>query len=580
MIHMLSAPFLLVLTGDAIMDSRQVERQLKNPPRQLTTKDFRRLVEPDGAVKPDYVCIRTAGGMRKDATLSPDGVIRARFKISDDSVDRMSDRIMVEGWELENWKANPVVQYGHASWEVPIGKGMFIGAEGSDLVSEVEFTPKDMYPFGFMVGEMVLHKFMNATSVGFNPTKWTWVDEEGRNFGIDFLEQELLEWSVVNVPANPHALQLDFLRDDVDVFARAKAEAEIDITPAMAWAEKALDSKQCVQSLSEVGRANMEALWKMADSKHMVYVLPIDNPVQTSDFVGSRVKMLDWFIGPVLPKAAAKSSTPAEPITPKVKSLPRVVGYDEAHKGGCPVRTKETPWDFEAAGPTKAQATIWFNTDGSVVVQVDGVDDDPEDKDADVTSNPLSLALVHHDAEGCLNWKALTHAMKTLLGGNGFQSDLTSKADHQMMIMWEHLARHYREDFDTEAPRKEWVGMAILRTMNAQFRFDDDSGTVVQMTEAEQRALVTDAAYERMASAMRTLVRAHGVDAQHAEDILVEVSSQLNSITEPGVTHDGGGAENGLNPFEVMRDQVLEAAPIAIAEIVEEAVRAKTGQLP
>jgi phage head maturation protease len=48
--------------------------------------------------------------------------------------------------------------------------------------------------------------FLSATSVGFIPLKYNFVDDPQRRFGIDFLEQELLEFSIVTVPANAEAL--------------------------------------------------------------------------------------------------------------------------------------------------------------------------------------------------------------------------------------------------------------------------------------------------------------------------------------------------------------------------------------
>jgi hypothetical protein len=67
--------------------------------------------------------------------------------------------------------------------------------------------------------------FLSAVSVGFAPIKYAFSEEQGRSFGIDFLQQELLEFSVCPVPANPEAL----------IEARS---AGIDIEPIREWAEK------------------------------------------------------------------------------------------------------------------------------------------------------------------------------------------------------------------------------------------------------------------------------------------------------------------------------------------------------
>ena len=67
--------------------------------------------------------------------------------------------------------------------------------------------------------------FLSGVSVGFQPKRMAY-NEERR--GVDFLEQELLEFSVVPVPANAVCL----------VEARA---AGVDVEPLRAWAAKILD---------------------------------------------------------------------------------------------------------------------------------------------------------------------------------------------------------------------------------------------------------------------------------------------------------------------------------------------------
>jgi hypothetical protein len=81
-------------------------------------------------------------------------------------------------------------------------------------------------------GILQLYKggFLSATSVGFNPLKYAFTDDPKRRYGIDFLEQELLEFSCVTVPANAEAL----------IEGRA---AGIDVTPMLDWCEQQM--KRC-----------------------------------------------------------------------------------------------------------------------------------------------------------------------------------------------------------------------------------------------------------------------------------------------------------------------------------------------
>lgn len=130
-----------------------------------------------------------------------------RFTISTDSVDRDGDTIAVDGWELDNFLKNPVVLFGHNYRDLPVARALDVWVEGKKLKSDAEFTDAETYAFGDTVYRMFLGKYMRAVSVGFSPTKWMWVEEDDRPFGIDFIQQELLEYSAVPVPANPEALE-------------------------------------------------------------------------------------------------------------------------------------------------------------------------------------------------------------------------------------------------------------------------------------------------------------------------------------------------------------------------------------
>jgi HK97 family phage prohead protease len=148
------------------------------------------------------------------------------YVMSTSNVDRPGDTIAQEGWQLEGFRKNPVLLFGHDYSQPPVGRVSSVSVEGGKLMGRsIEFTPKELYPFGAMVGEMVRGGWMNACSVGFAPTKYAYNEKRG---GLDFLEQELLELSVVPVPANSEAL------------VGAKS-AGVDLSPLVELAEKRLD---------------------------------------------------------------------------------------------------------------------------------------------------------------------------------------------------------------------------------------------------------------------------------------------------------------------------------------------------
>jgi HK97 family phage prohead protease len=163
-----------------------------------------------------------------DTEIKADGDARTlTFTISTQSVDRMGDTIKVDGWKLEQYRKNPVVLWAHDASILPVAKSNQVWVEESKLKSIAEFTPVGMLKFNDVVFDMYKGGFLSATSVGFAPVKYAFTDDPKRGYGIDFLEQELLEFSAVPVPANSEAL------------IEGKS-AGIDIGPMLDWCEKAI----------------------------------------------------------------------------------------------------------------------------------------------------------------------------------------------------------------------------------------------------------------------------------------------------------------------------------------------------
>ncbi len=142
-----------------------------------------------------------------DASPVPiEGTRRVRFCFSDGSVDRMGDTIDPAGWDLTAFKRNPVALFGHDSGAPPIGRACNVQVEGARLMGDIEFADANTYAFADTIYKLAKGGYINTVSVGFMPTKYELSKDPDRPWGIDFLEQELLEISVVPVPANANAL--------------------------------------------------------------------------------------------------------------------------------------------------------------------------------------------------------------------------------------------------------------------------------------------------------------------------------------------------------------------------------------
>lgn len=136
--------------------------------------------------------------------VNPDtGMQLFTFIASTEAVDREGDILFADGWETENYLANPVILWGHNYSSKPIGRAVALEVKNNKLYVTVDFTPASINPEGYQIYLMVQAGYVSAVSVGFQPKKWVWNEEHN---GYDFQSNELLEVSVVPVPANQEAL--------------------------------------------------------------------------------------------------------------------------------------------------------------------------------------------------------------------------------------------------------------------------------------------------------------------------------------------------------------------------------------
>lgn len=127
--------------------------------------------------------------------------------ITTEDEDRMGDIVRADGMDASAFDKNPVVLFGHDYGSLPIGKSLWRkpatrnGVKG--IIAKTQFAPT---PAGEQAFVLWKEGFLNATSIGFLPKadKMT-LREKG---GYDIGGWDLLEYSIVPVPANPQALRL------------------------------------------------------------------------------------------------------------------------------------------------------------------------------------------------------------------------------------------------------------------------------------------------------------------------------------------------------------------------------------
>ena len=123
---------------------------------------------------------------------------------STEDEDRDKDIIRQDGWDLKNFKKNPMIPWSHNYWGIPIAKSLRTWVADKKLLFKPQFDEGD--DDSIKIFNKYRKGFLKAFSVGFKGIKYDYRDEDDRWWGgIEFLEQELLEISAVTIPANPNA---------------------------------------------------------------------------------------------------------------------------------------------------------------------------------------------------------------------------------------------------------------------------------------------------------------------------------------------------------------------------------------
>ena len=130
-----------------------------------------------------------------------------RMVASTPGLDRDNDRVLPMGAKLDNFLKNPVLMYGHNyrdPWAL-IGKvaDLMVEPTGLTFAPALRDPANDADPMN-VIKALWDQGWLRACSIGFNVVKW--MDNEMG--GKDFVEWELLEISLVPIPANQNALRL------------------------------------------------------------------------------------------------------------------------------------------------------------------------------------------------------------------------------------------------------------------------------------------------------------------------------------------------------------------------------------
>jgi glycosidase len=130
------------------------------------------------------------------------------WTLSTFDLDRMGERIDPLGWEYRMYSNNPIIEWAHLFYIPAIGKMEGLAKDTERFQGRVFFNDKEYDPFGWAIGQRVIHNVIRAGSVAFRALEIEIPSREDSQDGtrLIFRKQELLEFSICNVPANPYAL--------------------------------------------------------------------------------------------------------------------------------------------------------------------------------------------------------------------------------------------------------------------------------------------------------------------------------------------------------------------------------------
>jgi len=139
-----------------------------------------------------------------------------RFIGSDESIDRDGDTISIDGWDVGNYMKNPVVLFGHDPNSLPVATTISLTADKRtrQLLFDIKFptieelatnpkTPSEHALKVDAIYNMAKAGILNTVSVGFRG-----IDYDQTATGRAYKRQELMEISIVPIPANPNAVAI------------------------------------------------------------------------------------------------------------------------------------------------------------------------------------------------------------------------------------------------------------------------------------------------------------------------------------------------------------------------------------
>jgi HK97 family phage prohead protease len=125
------------------------------------------------------------------------GILEAIVTTSD--VDRYNENIITSGIDTTNYiEKNPVVLYGHDYYSFPVGKTLKLTQMKNKIKAQFQLAIEE-YDFAATLYKLIKGGYINAVSIGGRVLEWS---EDYKSI----IRMEMVEFSVVAIPANPEAM--------------------------------------------------------------------------------------------------------------------------------------------------------------------------------------------------------------------------------------------------------------------------------------------------------------------------------------------------------------------------------------
>lgn len=140
------------------------------------------------------------------------------FILSDETADSVGDIVRADGWDLSNFKNNPIALMGHDHRNI-IGTWSNVRVQGKKLLGRLKLAAPGTSQLVDDVRKLVDQGILKAVSVGFSVKEYEPIDQKIPWGAWDITKAQLFEASLVAVGANPNALAIAkaYSPDTVDI---------------------------------------------------------------------------------------------------------------------------------------------------------------------------------------------------------------------------------------------------------------------------------------------------------------------------------------------------------------------------